>query len=115
MDDSMKYEELLCKLFDCGQDGDPLQYASSAVYDDNILEIDEGKGYELRAGLFSAIRQYQLKYVEGASNSIDDFADSWDEAEYWTEKCFTTKDQIDIDKIVKVLDDLVEEKERNKA
>jgi hypothetical protein len=114
MDTALKYEKLLRKLFKCGQDGDPLRYASSAVYARSILEIEKGKGYELRAGLFSALRKYQIDYVAGAFEDMEDFSINWEEAEYWTELCFKTKDQMDIIKIINVLENLIIEKERER-
>ncbi len=107
MDAAMKYEELLCQLFKCSQDEDPLKYASATVYDSSIMEIEDGKGFELRAGLFSALRKFQLTHVEGKHDNIADFVSFWEEIDYWIELCFTTKKQEDINRIVSVLDNLL--------
>jgi len=111
----MKYEELLCDLFNCSQDQDPLQYASATVYDSNIIEIEEGKGFELRAGIFSALRKFQLTYIEGRFNDIKDFVTFWDEVDYWIELTFKTKKQEDINRTINTLDNLLDEiKRQNK-
>jgi len=112
MDQAMKYEELLCKLFNCNQDKDPLQYASTSVYDIGIMEIEEGKGYELRAGIFSALRKFQLTYVEGRYNTMEDFNTFWEEVDYWIEITFKTNKIEDINRTIDTLDNLLKEIQR---
>ena len=109
----MKYEELLCELFNCGQDGDELKLASATIYDSNINEIESGKGFELRFGLYAAMRKFQLLYVEGRYN-IESFVNSWDELEHWIEVISTTNKSSDIDKIVKIVENLLLEIKREK-
>ncbi len=113
MDNAMRYEELLCRLFKCGQDMDPLQYASARVYYDNIEQIENGKGYELRAGLFSGFRKFQLTHVEGKNKQISDFVIFWEQAEFWIQKIFTSNSTKDMDYIISVLENLLDEIEKN--
>ncbi len=68
MGDAMVYEELLCRLFNCSLSDNPLGYASAAAYDDCILDIEKGEGFELRAGLIAVLRQFQLNQFRKALN-----------------------------------------------
>lgn len=109
MEYAMKYEELLCKLFNCTQDGDELQLASATIYDSNIDKIKDGKGFELRAGLYSALRKFQLTHVERKYKKIEDFIIFGEEIDFWIDIVFTTNNRSEIDKIITTIDNLIEE------
>ncbi len=111
-DYAMKYEELLCSLFNCGQDGDELKLASATIYDSNIEKITNGEGIELRVGLFSALRKIQLNHIEGKYAEIEKFLIFWEEIDYWISKVFKAKSKSDINDVIDVISNILKEIER---
>ena len=106
MEMDMNYEELLCELFDCSQDDDPLELASADRYD-GIIELEKGKGFEFRVGLFSALRKLYLKISKSfglsEENEFSHFTDRYDEL---VDIIFTTKDQQAANDILNLLCDV---------